>query len=147
MSRTHGKSRTKFWYVWCAMRNRCRNKNRKDYKHYGGRGITVDPHWNSFENFETDMGPTYKEGLELDRINNDKGYSKENCRWSTRAEQLQNYRKNHNLTYKGKTMSLTMWSKAIGMNYSTLRSRINDSGWSVKESLTLSLKKTKRKQK
>lgn len=90
-SKTHGKAKTKTWRVWVGMRNRCSNKNNNDYKHYGGRGISVCGGWLKFENFFEDMGEA-PIGLELDRIDNNQGYFKENCRWVTHKENCNNRR-------------------------------------------------------
>lgn len=89
---THGMKHTKIYNVWAAMIQRCSNPNNKDYTHYGGRGITVCERWLKFENFYTDMGdiPTR---LELDRIDNNSGYSKDNCRWVTHQDNLLNRRR------------------------------------------------------
>ena len=62
------------------MRDRCNNPNAKNYNRYGGRGITYSPEWESFSQFYADMGER-PEGLTLDRIDNDRGYTAENCRW------------------------------------------------------------------
>lgn len=82
---------------WSGMKDRCNNPNMPNYKNYGGRGILYDLSWEKFTNFLHDMGdPPVVFGVRttLDRIDNDKGYSKENCKWSTYSEQLYNQRKN-----------------------------------------------------
>jgi hypothetical protein len=92
--KTHGKLGTKVYEAWHSMKQRCLNPNHKAYRNYGGRGITVSEEWvNSFENFLKDMGePT--PGMELDRIDNEAGYSAQNCRWVTRKENARNRRTN-----------------------------------------------------
>ena len=77
--------------TWMAMVQRCTNPARKDYKNYGGRGITICKRWHVFDNFLADMGER-PEGCSIVRRNNSKGYTKANCRWSTPKEQANNRR-------------------------------------------------------
>ena len=89
----HHMSYTPLHKLWRAMKRRCYNHNDIGYKNYGGREIKVCDRWlNSFENFYADMGVP-KEGMSLDRIDNDKGYCPENCKWSSRTEQNRNTRR------------------------------------------------------
>jgi hypothetical protein len=90
MKRTHGQSNTREYHAWHDMIRRCSNPRYRDYMAYGGRGITVCQRWiDSFEFFLLDMGKR-PDGLTLDRINNDMGYSPDNCRWATRKQQMRN---------------------------------------------------------
>ena len=87
----HGMSRTRAYMTWEAMKQRCHNPKHKKYQDYGGRGILVCERWQIFANFHTDMGcPPGK--LTLERVDNDGGYSLENCKWVTRKEQKSNQR-------------------------------------------------------
>lgn len=92
MFTTHGKRNTSTYRCWMGMMRRCTNKNSSNYKWYGGRNISVCHEWKRFEVFLEDMGER-PVGMELDRINNDAGYCKENCRWITHKENCQNRRK------------------------------------------------------
>lgn len=111
----HGKSNRREYQVWAAMKDRCLNKNNTRYGLYGGRGIGVDTEWvESFEVFFQDMGEC-PAGYSLDRIDNNKGYSKENCRWATRSEQQRNRRDNARETYRGETKTIAEWAEETGM--------------------------------
>lgn len=100
----HGMHNTPTYETWESMKQRCLNKNSIGYKYYGGRGITICEHWIlSFENFLKDMGKKPKK-MTIERINNDKGYFKENCKWVTKQEQDTNKRSNVYVQYDGKRM-------------------------------------------
>jgi hypothetical protein len=88
---SHGMSRTLVYRKWSDMIQRCTNVKNKQYCYYGGRGIKVCKRWLKFENFYKDMGLPPK-NKSIDRIDNNKGYSKSNCKWSTKTEQNQNRR-------------------------------------------------------
>lgn len=87
---THGMSKKKVYAIWKTMRDRCKNSNNKDWRHYGGAGVTVCERWGKFENFYADMGEP--NGLTLDRINPNGNYEPSNCRWATWSEQNLNKR-------------------------------------------------------
>ena len=113
---THGLSHHPIWAVWHSLRQRCLNPHAQAYKNYGGRGITVCERWReSFQNFLDDMGPSYKHGLQLDRIDNNKGYSPENCHWVTSKENSRNKRTNRVVPFYGKTISELSEESGIGV--------------------------------
>jgi hypothetical protein len=90
---------TRVYEVWHSMMKRCYNANHPAFAHYGGRGVKVCERWHKFENFLADMGEP-PPGLTLDRRDNDRGYSLDNCRWATRSEQARNRRPQKKLRIK-----------------------------------------------
>lgn len=134
---THGKSSTRLYITWNNMKQRCYNAKNKEYKDYGGRGITVCEEWLDKENgfisfYNWSMSHGYQDNLEIDRIDNDKGYSSNNCRWATRKEQLNNYRKNHVITYQGQQYSIKQLSEKLNISERVLRYRI-ESNWNEED--------------
>lgn len=122
----HGKKNTKLYPVWCAMKERCYNTNNKKYSRYGGRGIVVCDEWkDDFQSFyDWSIANGYREGLTIDRIDNNGNYEPANCRWLTRAEQNRNYSRNHLITYQGETKCLTDWADEFGINRGTVLYRL-----------------------
>lgn len=127
---THRMGKTKFYFVWMQIQQRCCNENETAYKHYGGRGIKVL--WRSFEEFKKDMYHPYLRHIEefgekqttINRINNDGNYCKENCRWATYKEQARNKRNNRLIAYKGKTQCLSAWLEELGISRYMLEAKL-----------------------
>lgn len=128
---------TKIHNVWNSMIQRCHNKNVKTYDRYGGRGIFVCDEWRysfeSFYNWAISNGYDESLGLSIDRINNDLGYSPDNCRWATREQQANNKSSNRMITYDGKTLNLKQWSVILGVNYKVLHNRLKYHNYEYKE--------------
>jgi hypothetical protein len=135
--------RSRTYKVWRSMIDRCTLPSCKDYRNWGGRGIAVCDFWRVFDNFLADMGEA-PVGMTLDRRDNERGYSKKNCRWATSKEQGNNRRSNHRLTYGGETMTLTEWAERTGLGKAALRYRVA-SGWSIKDALSKPIPKRKPK--
>jgi hypothetical protein len=117
------------------MVGRCTNPAYGNYKLYGGVGVTLTKEWLVFENFVMDMGER-PENKTLDRIDNSKGYSKDNCCWSTKKEQQCNRKSVLLLSYKGITKTAKDWAFDLGLSKSTVWNRIKLYGWSVEKALT-----------
>lgn len=100
MNTTHGLSGTNTYSIWQGIKDRCLNPDSAAYVNYGGRGITICDRWLDYLNFLEDMGDRPKD-MSIDRINNEKGYSPDNCKWSTRLEQNNNRRTNRIVVVDG----------------------------------------------
>ena len=119
---------------WDSMKQRCCNKNNARYSDYGGRGIKVCDRWmNSYDNFLKDMG-NRPEGKTLDRKNGSGNYTPENCVWSDIDKQNSHTRGNRDITYKGKTLTISQWADRNDIKLTTLASRL-DNKWSNKDAL------------
>lgn len=123
--------------TWSHMKQRCYNVSCDAYYYYGGRGIVMCPEWkdNVIAFIEWAEFNGYKEGLTIDRVDNNLGYCPSNCRISTRKEQANNRRSCHLLTYNGKTMNISQWATELGVDRNVLYSRIVN-GWPVERILT-----------
>lgn len=121
----HGMAGSKLYRVYSAMRERCEKPSSPEYHRYGGRGITVCEEWKksraSF--FEWAVQNGYKEGLQIDRINNDGNYEPSNCRWVTNIENCNNTSRNIFLEYNGERHTLSEWARIRSIPVSTLYTR------------------------
>lgn len=126
------------------MIDRCENPKGASYHNYGGRGITICPLWrNDFTAFcEWARTHGYRQGLSIDRIDNDGDYSPDNCRFVGAKEQARNRRTNHIISFQGETKTLIEWAETIDMHPHTLQKRLA-SGWSIKRALTTPTIKSK----
>lgn len=138
----HGMSRTNSYSTWKTMIQRCENPNAKGYKAYGARGITVCDEWHSFDAFVRDMGVRPK-GYTLDRIDNDKGYFKDNCRWATTSQQNNNNRRNRRITVDCETRTIAEWAQFYGLKWYQIATRVKN-GWGIEEAVTTPLRTPKK---
>jgi len=133
----HGMYGTKLYHIWNGFTGRCLNKNNKDYQDYGGRGITVCDEWKIPEMF---FGWAFLNGynvnLSLDRIDTNKGYSPDNCRWVTMSEQQRNKRNNKFIEYNGEIHCISEWAELTGIPKGTITSRLRY-GWTPEEIFTI----------
>lgn len=121
----HGMSSTPEYNIWCGIKDRCYNSRNEAYQRYGGRGITMCDRWReSFQNFYDDMGGKPSENHSIERLDNDKGYSSDNCVWATPTEQANNRRSNNYQEYNGVTKTVAEWSREYSMSYAKLSKRL-----------------------
>lgn len=110
--------------MWQHMVKRCHDTKDPKYPLYGARGVVVCEAWvGNFPAFAHDMGPRPGVGYTLERIDNEKGYSPENCKWATRTEQNRNRRSNVRLTLGQETLTIAEWSARTGLAWSTIKNR------------------------
>lgn len=140
---------------WYDLNRRCYDPERKDYNHYGGRGITVCQEWHrdnpqGFQNFLRDMGGTYQDKLEIDRIDNNGNYCKDNCKWSTRSEQVVNSRdlggrigRPNFLDDGQEVLHLAAMAKKYNLNAGLLQDRVDKLGMSLTDALSMPVKTKK----
>lgn len=119
-------SKTRLFRIWCNMRQRCRDKNKPDYKYYGGKGVTVCKEWEeSFLAFkEWAYANGYNDNLTIDRIDTNGDYEPSNCKWSTRKEQTRNRTITLRVTYNGFTKTAAEWAEEIGISEQLISERL-----------------------
>ena len=124
------------YFCWRNMVQRCRNPSTREYTRYGGRGIDVCERWQDYDMFRDDWDLLPGSGLEIDRVDNDKGYSLDNCRRATRKENTRNTHRRKEITWKGVTKHYIDWAEELGIKSETLRSRVFRSGWPIERAMT-----------
>ena len=134
---SHGMSGKRPYITWTGMISRCHDVKNKSYERYGGSGVKVCKEWKeSFASFWLDMEKGYEDKKQIDRIDNTKGYFKENCRWVDVLQQSRNRRCVRWYKLGKRKMTLRQWDTHLGLKYGTVRSRIFILKWSIKKALT-----------
>lgn len=136
---THGMAYSPTYISWKSMLARCENPNAPDYAKYGGAGVSVCEDWHKFELFVLDMG-IRPEGKTLDRIDNAKGYTVDNCKWSTPKQQAENRRSNKYVEFKGEKMTYSEFGRRIGIDRRDVRYMIGIKKMTVDEVITVTKK-------
>lgn len=133
---THGLTHHPLRKTWTNIKSRCYNRKNTAYPNYGGRGIKVCDRWReSFKNFLDDMGESPFIGATVERVDNNKGYSPDNCEWANHIKQANNKRNNRNFTFRGKTQSLSVWARELRVSRSGLRYRL-ENNWNIEKAFT-----------
>lgn len=140
----HGKGKSKIYKIWCSMIQRCENKNDKAFVRYGERGIIVCDRWKNFENFYQDMGDSPSIKHSIDRIDNNGNYSPENCKWSTRDDQMRNTSRNIYIEYNGEKLCAKDWANRLGLCSGQVITWRLKKGWSIEKTVTTKTVSTKR---
>lgn len=125
-AKTHGESKSRMYKIWAGMIQRCSNPNRDAFKYYGGRGIKVCKRWLDFNNFYSDMAQTYFEGASIDRIDNNKDYASDNCRWVPKRSQFSNRRNKVRICINGEEMTIQQAAAVLGVSKYTLYKRVRN---------------------
>lgn len=132
------------YYIWKRMRQRCKDPNNHEWDRYGGRGIGVDPRWDSFAAFLEDMGSRPSPKHSIDRIDNELNYGPSNCRWATASEQARNKRKTLKVEFGGAVVTIADLADMHSMPYGRLYTRLAK-GWSVERAVSTPIQSTKRR--
>ena len=132
---------TRTYKVWSNMIQRCSNPKNSQFVDYGGRGIKVCAEWMSFEQFLSDMGAG-KKGWTIERIDNNAGYSLQNCCWATPTRQARNKRNNVRYTVAGVTACMMELCEHFGLSIQTVSARIHRQKWSVERAFLTPVNRT-----
>ena len=129
--------------IWDAMKHRCENPNNETYNYYGGKGICVCREWQDFYLFEKwSLNNGYGDHLTIDRIDENKDYCPENCRWTDMTTQNNHKSNNKYLEYKGEVKTLAEWCRELNLSYHRTKARLNVCGWTVEQAFDTEKYKT-----
>ena len=132
---SHGGVGSDAYGIWESIKKRCCNPKSKNWENYGGRGITICDRWkDDYGLFLKDMGERPFKGAQIDRIDNNKGYEPENCRWTTSKNNNRNRRNNTMIEFKGQSRCLAEWAEIMGLKQGTLLNRIRK-GWAMEDAM------------
>lgn len=135
---THGESNDIEHKLWDGIKQRCYNKDNPNYRNYGERGIVMSDDWrDNYMNFKKDMGNKPYPEATIERKDNNKNYSKDNCMWATRKQQCNNTRVNRFISINGKILTIAQLSEKYNINYPKLYYRLIISGWPIEKALEL----------
>jgi len=139
----HGLRNHPLYRTWQRMKNRCYNNRSKDYKDYGKRGIVVCDLWKEdFEEFyHWALRNGWEENLTIERIDFNKGYSPDNCKWIPMSEQSKNRRTVRNITYRGETHTITEWAMLLGIARRTLTARLDSNNFTIEQAFETPINK------
>jgi len=133
----HGMRQSTEYKSWINMKQRCNNSSNQAFHYYGGRGISVCERWDkSFPNFLEDMKQKPSSKHSIDRIDNDLGYSPENCRWATSSQQSANRRDTTKYFFNHEMMALTHIAKLVGIPQSTMCRLVRSKGMSIEQAIS-----------
>jgi hypothetical protein len=135
MSETEDGGRSPTYTTWRSMRQRCNRDSHKSFENYGGRGVTVCARWDDYAKFLEDMGER-PDGMSLGRIDNDKPYEPNNCRWETPTQQARNRRSTYWVLAFGQKRPLVEWSEAFGVRADTIKWRLTK-GMSAEQAVSM----------
>lgn len=121
-------SKHPLYRIWAGMRSRCFNQNLGWYPRYGGRGITISLEWDDFWRFVADMGPRPSPIHSLDRIDNNGNYCKENCRWATPQQQIENSRRVRFVEHRGEVLHIRAWARRLNVDHAKLLRTMRERG-------------------
>lgn len=134
---------TRLYRIWQRMRQRCSDHNCTDFADYGGRGIKVCDDWENYKAFhDWAYGNGYQDHLSIDREDCNGNYEPGNCRWASSIDQARNTRRNHLITYRGRTKTLAEWSEILEIESSLLRWRLEN--WGIERSFSTPVRAIRR---